>query len=476
MPSPICFYPKKNVSEQPSIMNALPDKSKFVRKYRAIKAAPGALVRYVKLQVNYLWNKFQRHRFIRATCSSPLYYSIEVPKHIGFTDQIVLFGLLYKLGSLMGIKYYYTPMEPRRNILKSGIKGDMILEEQESIDYAGIFDFLGFDWYFSENSARESIDEIDTIEFNFCQSYFDKHHIDDLNDLIKCVMKLILESLPLEGNALHIRFVIKVQIRPLAWLHKLPNTLLDFDLGDIYKKFRAKAPFPNTFESAKPKILIHSRQGDTAVIHTPWNTFIQIWGGGRDAFVERQSIEDIEDHQVITVSDFERFYADFKSGLDEYQLSTQFHSDGFARAFFALNKNIDKLSFTEEQQERLKVHAASYDGLAFGDFHKHSEVNIFVGEKQNYLFELMHAFYSADIVIVGTQQRMLAKQYAYSFSDGGGPLFITLYKEKFPYYNYLGNLNMMRNCMYVNLEEYDISDVIAAAHRQLATRYQQEAR
>jgi hypothetical protein len=457
-------------------MNALPGTNKILRKYKEIKAASGALARYVKGRVNYLWNKFERYRFMRSTRSSPIYYSIAVPTHIGFTDQILLFGLLYKLSSLLGLKYHYTPIEPRRNILKSGMNGTMILEGQESNDYQGIFDFLGFDWFFSEDSAGQSIDEVDTIEFHFCQSYFDKHHIGDLDDLIKRVMKLILESLPPQVEPLHIRFVIKVQIRPLVWLHKLPNTLLDFDLSDIYTKFRAQAPFPDTFESAKPKILIHSRQGDTAVISTPWNTFIQIWARGRDAFVERQSIEDIEDHQVITVSDFERFYADLKSALDEYQLSTQLHSDGFVRSFFALNEGIDRLSFTQEQKEMLKIHAESYDECAFGDFQKHSEVTVLVGEKQRYLFDLMHAFYSADIVIVGTQQRMLAKQYAYSFSDGGGPLFITLYKKEFPHYSYLGNSNMMRNCLYVNLDEYNISDVMATAHRHLAERYQQEIR
>lgn len=126
--------------------------------------------------------------------------------------------------------------------------------------------------------------------------------------------------------------------------------------------------------------------------------------------------------------------------------------------------------------EKLRAHAENYDELAFGDFQNHSEVDFFIGENQHYLFELMHAFYTADIVIVGTQQRMLAKQYAYSFSDGGGPLFITLYKKIFPYYNYLGNSNMMQNCLYVNLDDYDISDVLARAQRQLASRYQQEAR
>jgi len=418
-----------------------------------------------------LRSAFIRVNYLRKMGHRSVYCSMTLPKHVGFTDQILLFGMLYKLGAYLKLKYHFTPLQPRANLLKSGLVPVFESGEPVAEGYRSIFEFLGVDWYFSQNHSCDSIDEFETIEFNFDQVTFDENGIDDLYDLIDHLCKLIMNTRPAGEAPLHIRFVLRQQIGALTWLHALPNTLLDFDFAEIYRSFRQQNAIPDVFENDKPKVLLHIRQGDTAVIETPWNTFIQIWPKGRDNFVERQTFAEVNDHQRISVADFEKFYSDLHSGLKDIDLSTLVHSDGFARAFFQLEKNIDRMNYNEEQVVAMTKHAASYNEMAFEVFRQHAEVKLFVGEELSLLFELMHAFYTADIVIIGTQQRMLAKQYAYSYSNGTGPLMITLYRQQRPYYNYFGNRSLLANCLYVDMDDYCISKVIEEAKQFLAGRY-----
>lgn len=390
---------------------------------------------------------------------------------MGFTDQILAFGLLYKLGAKLGLKYQYSPINPRPNLLKAEAEGQFTFAGPCNGSYTGIFDFLGFDWYFSEKHCCKDIDQIDTVEFLFDQAAFEENAIEDLQGLLDHLRQLVLKNMPAGNAPLHLHFVLRNQIAALRWLHQLPNSLLDFDFAEIYRHFRQERPHPDGFDNNKPGVLMHIRQGDTAVIETPWHSFVQVWGRGRDNFTERSSAADIRDHQRICVADFESFYSDLKAGLEEFELSTQVHSDGFARAFYHLDGSIDRLALSNEQVEQLQSYRDGYDERAFSVFKQHGDARVFVGEDLSLLFELMHAFYTADVVIIGTQQRMLAKQYAYSFTDSGGPLLITLYRHHSPYYNYFGNAKLLANCLYVDLENYHISDVIERVRHFLDNRY-----
>ena len=443
-----------------------------MRLQQTITAMPGKILRRLRREKRRLVAARLAREYARATRSRKLYYSITVPGHVGFTDQILMFGLLYKLSALLGMKYHFTPLKPKPNLLLSAASHDCVVEDNDAIEYGGIFGFLGFDWYFSRKGQVEAIDSIETLDFELNQALVDDKQINDLQDLINYLRGLIQGALPADGSPLHFRFVIRKQIPALAWLNELPNSLLDFDLADIYRDFRQLYPVPEVFEAGKPRVLIHIRQGDTAVITTPWNTFLQIWPRGRDAFNERATMAEIRDRQVISDADFEKFYADLKQGLETYQLSTLLHSDGFARSFFTMDQHAEKLNFSAGQIEEMKAYRGDYNSRAFAVFDRHHDVKRFVGEELQLLYELMHAFYSADIVIVGTQQRMLAKQYAYSFHEGGGPLLISLYKGKKPFYNYLGNHRMLDSCLYVNLDDYHVSEVVERVRRHLSARYQ----
>lgn len=410
-------------------------------------------------------------RFALATRSRAVYFSIVLPEHVGFTDQTLLFGMLYKLGMHLGLPYHHRPLQPRSNLLQSESGDDYTWDNQGTEQYSGIYDYLGFDWHFSQRSAALSAGDASSIEFEFKKSHIEEQSIEDLSGLVDHLRLLILASLPAKGRPLHITLRIFSQFDAVRWLYYLPNSLLDFDYADIYRRYRELHPARDVFESDKPRVLLHIRQGDTAVIQTPWGSYMQAWHRGRDAFQERDSVAGIRDHQVITVADFERFYSDLKTGLAQFELATLVHSDGFARAFASLEQHSDRLNLSDEQLKALLDTRRSYNDARFEVFRQHPEVRQFVGEDLHLLFELVHAFYTCDVVIVGTQQRMFPKLYAYSFMDDSGPLVITLYKKQQPDYDYLGNTPMVAKCLYVDLENYEIAHVIEQVGLFLCARH-----
>ncbi|MFT4613010.1 MAG: hypothetical protein ACI9NT_000143 [Bacteroidia bacterium] len=414
-------------------------------------------------------------RYSRKTRSRRIYYSIHVTQRVGFTDQTMLVALLCKLGALLELQYHFTPVHDSISSRHSGISADLDWEGKNTGQYSGIFDYVGFDNFFAQRSKTASVEAMSCVDIVFARNTVGKQQFTNSQDMISAVKALIVGALPNGDAPLHVRFEIARQGDVVKWLHELPNDLLDFNYTDIYWKFRAQHCVSEVFDSKAPKLLMHIRQGDTAVIETPWKSYVQIWGKGKDPYCERERVNDIQDNVVITVADFEIFYTELKSQLTVSSLSTLVHSDGFSRAFFKLNKRLDRLDLNAEKIELLQQSREGYNDRAFKVFEKHTEAKLFVGEDLDLLYELIHAFYTCDILIVGTQQRMLAKQYAFSFLEEheghASPLLVTLYKREAPDYAIYGNPHMQDRCLNVDLTNYDIVDVAAQVTAFLASRY-----
>ena len=134
-------------------------------------------------------------------------------------------------------------------------------------------------------------------------------------------------------------------------------------------------------------------------------------------------------------------------------------SDGFARSFFKLFGKTRKLNFTQNQVEQLQQWALTYNQQAFTAFEDLLGQNIFIGEETEKLYDLVHSFLHSDIVIFGTQQRMIPKLYSLYYRKNEGPLCIVLHRKKLVRYNYLGNLRMSQNFVFVDLDNYSISEI-----------------
>jgi len=441
--------------------------------FKSLKRKVKRSVDTLRIKASYIKYKW----LLRRKVSSPLYFSIEVNQKIGFTNQLLWFGMIYKLGKYLNLNYHFSPMQPKASLLEAKSSKEYIFSKRGSKSYPGIFDFLGFNCYFNRIDYNANEQNLKRIEFTFDATTFLKYNLTKPSDLYKHIQKLILKSSESERIPILLNFNIPTLIHQFHWLNKLPNTLIDFDLAEIYYKFREDNPWRQIFEANKAKILLHIRQGDTAALKMPWDSYIQIWDRGNDSFRERKSYNEIKDHRLITVSEFHEFYSNLKNALNNFELSTQIHSDGFARAFLSLDKNIQTMNFSKKQLLSLKDYRKDYNEEIFKVFRtKHLESKLFIGEDNEMLFDMVHAFYNCDILIVGNQQRMLPKLYAFSFRKGKGPLIITLYKKKAPQYKLLGNPYLLRNNLAVNLDDYEISLIGKKVIGFLKNRYKGEAK
>lgn len=441
--------------------------------YKRFKKKAKRSVDAFRIKTNYI----KYNWLLRSKMPSHLYFSIEINQGVGFTDQMIRFGRLYKLGKYLKLNYHFSPMQPKAILLETKSNEEYNFSKSGSKSYPGIFDFLGFNWHLNSNDSKAREQNLKRIEFTFDATTFLKYNLAKPSDLYKHLQKLILKSSDSGRIPILVNFKISKLFNQFRWLNKLPESLIDYDLAEIYYKFREQNPWRNIFEANKTKVLLHIRQGDTAALKMPWGSYIQIWGRGNDPFKERKSYSDINDHRLITVSEFHKFYTELKNELNNLELSTQVHSDGFARAFLSLDKNLQKMNFNDKQLESLNNCRSDYNEEVFKIFKtKSAESKLFIGEDIEMLFDLVHAFYSCDILIVGNQQRMLPKLYSFSFKEGNGPLIITLYKSKPPQYKFLGNPHLLKNNLSVNLDDYQISLVAKSVISFLAKRYKAEAK
>lgn len=399
-------------------------------------------------------------RYRRFLKSRTIYFSIR-PTRAGFSDQLLRFTAIYKIGKYLGLRYYHIPFQPKPLIIGTDKEAYISSGKPEKlIDYC-VYDFIGLNASFNSMNQGIAGDEIEAVNINLTCTEFEKHKISYLNQLICFLELIILKRLENSLKPVFIvNFKLSDEIPALIGISAgIPNQTLDFDFKQIYFKSRETNPQKLQFDSDKIRCLLHIRQGDTAVIKTPWNSFIPVWRRKGNAFKEFDAIHQINDVSIVTVDDYYSFYKNLVRVFDQYQLSTLLFSDGFARSFLNLLDKTEKLNFTQNQVEQLHEQALTYNEEAFKLFNGFQDIKLFIGEESEKLYDLVHSFLHADIVIFGTQQRMIPKLYALYFRKNDGPLCIVLYRKKMVSYDYLGNKRMSENFVFVDLDNYEINEI-----------------
>ena len=385
-----------------------------------------------------------------------IYFTVQ-PAKAGFTDQLIRFTAIYKLGKFFGFRYYHVPFRPKPIIIDP--EQDFISSENGA--NSDIYDFIGMNAWFNPMNQDLMVDASETITISLNKAEFEKHKVYSFNRFI-CFFKMTLfqefgKSL---NTTFLINFKITGEIPVFRWINdNISNEILDFDFRQIYLKYHEPSPRRSKFEKDKIKMLLHIRQGDTAVIKTPWNSFIQVWSRKPNSFTEFRQIQQIDDVSIVTVEDFYSFYKNVSQFLGAKRLTTLLFSDGFARSFFKLLAKTGKLNLSEQQIEQLHKQALIYNHEAFKVFEYLAELSMFVGEESEKLFDLVHSFLLSDIVIFGTQQRMIPKLYSLYFRNADGPLCIILYRQRLMSYDYLSIPQAAKNFVFVNLDNYEISKV-----------------
>jgi hypothetical protein len=395
-------------------------------------------------------------KFRRFLQGRTIYFTVQ-PAKVGFTDQLIRFTTILKLGKFMGLRYFHIPFQPKPLI----IEPEQEFTNSVQNDNPDIYDFIGINAHFNSTNPDIAVNDLETITVILDKAEIEKNKIGYFDQLICFLEMTILQKF---GKSLKKTFLIHYKITSpisdFSWISApISKKTLDFDFNEIYLKYRKTNPHQPKFDNNKIKLLLHSRQGDTAVIKTPWNTFIQVWSRKVNSFIEFNQIHEINDVSIVTVDDFYSFYKNLKKAFGEEKLSSLLFSDGFARSFFKLFAKTGKLNFTEQQVEQLQKWALTYNREAFKKFEDLAELNMFIGEESEKIFDLIHSFLYSDVVIFGTQQRMIPKLYSFYFRNNEGPICIVLYRQKLVNYDNLSNSQMSKNFVFVDLDNYVPSEI-----------------
>lgn len=366
----------------------------------------------------------------------------------GLTDQLYQFSTFFKLGLLLGLRYCHTPL----------------VSERTSTDY-NPHDFLGINSFFRDSAPAPNT--------RFVDVRFDGKHLE--NSGVSCLEGLLEYARNEIDRALQDDAVRQCQKDPgdasppvfrfslvmgngrgfFDYVHSTyPLWPPEIDLLSHYRFLRRSDPRRSVFEGDSVKILVHIRQGDTALLATPWSTFLPLYKlRTRPAVEHRTSADAGADY--IRVQDFHSFTKSILEHLSENKTSVLLCSDGFKRAFKkALNiRNIRRFGLSEEQVTRLTAHSLDYDEREFSIFDDLKLSARLIGESEDNLYDLIDSALLADIIVIGTQQRMLPKLIATYYDLKRPKIIVTLYRgAALPEYGNLGLTADKARCLYFNLD------------------------
>ncbi len=234
------------------------------------------------------------------------------------------------------------------------------------------------------------------------------------------------------------------------------------DLRSAY--FAAHATRRCRFAQNKVKLMVHIRLGDTALIHTPWRTHIPLWSD--------QCLKPLKEYpdrsaelfkQVMDLEDFHRFLNKLDDAIGLENFSGAVFSDGYKTAFRELFGRITELNLDRERIKTLKRSALNHEAERFSLFEDLDGFSRFVGETNDDLQELIHAALLADIIVVGSHQRMIPKFLTtyYSLSREVPPIVVALYKGRLPRYALKIGLHERKAKVYpVNVDKLATDEVL----------------
>jgi len=414
------------------------------------------------LQTRINFNKGENKNGILS--EKTIFFSI-IPVAAGFTDQLLQFMVLYKLGLSLGYPYIHTNFYSNRSSQH-------------------IYDFLGFNQYWSSNTKN-----IDLSEYELMYLGFDNNSLDELNKLnnlaeLQEYCRSTIANTSCEKNKLIVFFKFKGISKARLKLFSLINSEIrdyqdNFNLRKIYLDAAGNPPKQNSyFQPDKVKLLIHIRAGDIAPIKTPWGDFIRSMKSIQDEVAKTGKNLDniswlVKKLNSIEPNDYYRFARDLISGLGAEKLSNCVFSDGYKRAFDFIKNNLNKIKLTPEQTQQILDLSHSYETEQFGIFNNLENCSLIIGETDEQLFNLIDSCLMADIFIIGNMQRMIPKFLANYYNPQKPPLIFVLSKNRNPssiIKTYARDLTLdsrKATVIPVNLEDYKIEELIEIAKQKV---------
>ncbi len=385
-----------------------------------------------------------------------IYFTTDLVK-TGFTDQLIGFTFLYKTGKELGMEYRHTPLVSLRSsdpFFLDPLSGKNRPEENERDD---VFDFLGVNDCLEEiscdipASSQRHLINLDLLLFR-------NDDVDDYKSLIE-ELKAVLYPFLHRKKPLFLTFKAEPRTYFGYYKYTTSDSTHNIDFRNCFEKKRRALERESIFSSNSINVMVHIRQGDTATIQTPWNTYIPVWHEIEGKFTQFKYREDIQHQRSMEVDEFRRFLENLLNHVDPDRLSTAVFSDGFKKAFRWIYLHSKRRHVSAEEIDQLKRIEQDYERKQFRGFEELPGVKTVIGEEVQKLYQLIDSFMDADIIIIGTHQIMLPKLLAVYGDRENMPLLITLYHGEKPNLGYIGFPDAADFLMWVDLDDYSIADV-----------------
>lgn len=400
-----------------------------------------------------------------------VYFTVQTGQQ-GFTDQLMQLSAFYKLGRACGYRFYFMPFKSERSRPFLGKQSS----RKTVCDTADIYDFLGINSFFNSQPTIHFHDS-STFEVNLSDSIIEKERISSLDGLIryvKCAVSKRLESGEINEPLLVILRLDRA--KPARGKGKRDFFALinqsskadqfSIDFRAIYDRKRLSEPMLSWGDVDTLKVLIHIRQGDTAVLYTPWKTYVPVDTRRPDYLEEYLSLDKVKSRyydkfvdSIFSVADYDNFWESFKEKCVEVEPSVQVFSDGLKRAVNKLLSNSKTMSLSDVQKNALKEQMDYCDNETFKPLIRRNNLTCHIGETQESLFKLVESTLKADLVITSAQQRMLPKLVA-NYSSKTKPIVIVLYRNLIPDYSDIMAMHNDR-FIYVNIDKPDWGEIKA---------------
>lgn len=338
----------------------------------------------------------------------------------GFTDYLYQFSTFYKLGLSLGYGYLHSPL---RNVRSS----------------ERVFDFLGFEALFPRPTGMASLREsglravASVVDVPLNDSILADAGVGDFPSLQEYVRALVAaRHRALRPTIVRFRWKSETKGR---WFFRWVQDAMDrfpdgLDLRNAYFRFGGGREMKPSFPPGRIGVVLHVRQGDTALVRTPWGTAIP--QRGPNAFRQVADPGDLETAHSIEVGEYARFLGTFVRAWGNDAPSVRVFSDGFALGIRKVLSRAGEIPLTASQCNSLRESVAQVDEREFAVFDDVPGVTCHVGETDDNLFRLVHATLTADVVIVGDQQKMLPKLLA-NYADPARPaIVVVLHKVERP--------------------------------------------
>lgn len=411
------------------------------------------------------------HQFDELVERKNVYYTIELHRS-GFTDQLIQFVVIHNIGSALLLKFIHTDIYSARSFTENQTTEK---KSERNYDYKDVYDFLGINNFLNDVSGKKfSKKNTKIVNYDLNDdSFFGKRGIAKKKYLAAYVKLDLLNLLDSSDEDILVNFRLKGH----GSFYNIYNYSEDYykckyDFRELYENERQKKPLSMKVNSEAHTLFVHIRQGDTAVLRTPWNTFVLVWGRMKNAFKEFSSFEEIGNNIVLSVEVYHRFLNDLFRNIGKNIFSTIVFSDGYHRSFQKIYINKEKMNWSESKWEKMKSFETKYNDETFRIFSEFDNVIICIGEEIGKLYELIHSLLNAKVVIIGTQQKMIPKLLSIYCNPENMPLVIVLTNETYYSLSSFSRTELQPFFIRVNVNDYNMETIATIVNQFLQTRTQ----